>query len=53
MAYVDNATFTEADVTPVLFDTGLKVLAGIGTLATVIGIVIAVNLLRGKKWNGR
>lgn len=48
-----NATYTEDDTTPVIFDTGLKVLVGIGSLATVLGIVIAVNLLRGKKWNGR
>jgi len=51
MAY--NATYEEADATPVLFDVGLKILVGFGTLATILGIVIVVNILRGKKWNGR
>jgi len=44
--------YTEADTTPIIFDVGLKVLAGIGTLATVFGLVIAINLIRGKKMLG-
>jgi len=51
MAY--NATYDEADTTPIVFDVGLKILVGFGTLATIIGLVIVVNLLRGKKWNGK
>jgi len=51
MAYVPS--YTEGDTTSVIFDVGLKILVGIGTLATVIGLVIAVNLLRGKKWTGK
>jgi len=48
-----NGTYEEADTTPIVFDVGLKILVGLGSLATILGIVIAVNLLRGKKWNGR
>lgn len=49
MAY--TPTYEEADTTPIIFDVGLKILAGVGTLATVFGIVVAINLLRGKKMN--
>jgi len=51
MAY--TPTYAEGDTTPIVFDVGLKVLVGFGTLATIIGLVIVVNILRGKKWNGK
>jgi len=50
---VYNATYSGDDAAPIIIDVGGKVLVAMGTLATVIGLFIAVNLLRGKKWNGR
>ena len=52
MAY--NGTYDEADITPAIFDTGVKVLVGMGSLATIIGLVLGVGLaLLVFKWAGK
>ena len=46
--------YTEADITPAIFDTGIKVLVGMGSLATVIGLVLGVGLaIAVYKWAGK
>jgi len=42
MAYTGN--YTETDITPAIFDTGVKILVGMGSLATVIGLILGVGL---------
>jgi len=42
MAY--NATYDSEDVAPVVVDTGAKIIVGIATFATVIGLVIGIGL---------
>jgi len=52
MAY--NATYTEQDITPAIFDTGIKVLVGMGSLATIIGLVLGVGVaVLLVKWAGK
>ena len=52
MAYV--GTYDEADITPAIFDTGIKILVGMGSLATVIGLVLGVGLaLLVFRWAGK
>lgn len=50
MAY--SATYDENDAAPILIDTGLKVVIGAAAFAAVFGLVVGINLLRGKKWHG-
>lgn len=51
MAY--SATYNDSEISTIVFDVGLTILVAVGTFATVIGLMIAVNLLRGRKWNGK
>ena len=52
MAY--NGTYDENDITPAIFDTGVKVLVGMGSLATIIGLVLGVGVaLLVFKWAGK
>ena len=49
-----NTTYDEADITPAIFDTGVKVLVGMGSLATIIGLVLGVGLaILVFKWAGK
>lgn len=48
-----NATYTSDDAAPVVIDTGLKVVVGAAAFAAVLGLVIGINLLRGRTWNGK
>jgi hypothetical protein len=41
--------YTEGDLAPSVIDTIVKVVLGLGSFATLVGIVIAINLIRGKK----
>jgi hypothetical protein len=52
MAYTGN--YTQDDLTPALFDTGVKILVGAGSLATIIGLVLGVGLvILVFKWAGK
>ena len=52
MAY--SGTYDEADITPAIFDTGVKVLVGMGSMATIIGLVLGVGLvLLVFRWAGK
>jgi len=43
--------YTEEDITPAIFDTGVKTLVGLGSLSTVIGLILGVGLaLAVFKW---
>ena len=46
MAY--NATYTDADVSPVAIDTVVKVIAVFASLGTLVGFVIIYNLAKKK-----
>lgn len=48
-----NATYTSDDAAPVVIDTALKVVVGAAAFAAVLGLVIGINLLRGRTWNGK
>ena len=51
---VYNSTYNENDVAPVVIDTGLKVVVGIATFATVIGLLLglAIGMWAFKKFRG-
>ena len=44
-----TATYNESDVAPMTIDIGLKILVGIGTLATVLGLVLVWRFFSKKK----
>ena len=41
-----NATYTEADVSPAILDTLVKIVVVFGTLGTIIGFAIVYVLLK-------
>jgi len=49
-----SPTYTETDVAPVVIDTGLKVVVGVATFATVIGLLLglAIGMWAFKKFRG-
>lgn len=48
-----NATYDSDDIAPVAVDVGLTIFVVFGTFATLIGLMIAYNVIRGRKWNGK
>ena len=47
MAY--NATYTATDAAPALIDLGLTVIVGFVAFASIIGIILLIRWMKGKK----
>lgn len=47
MAY--NATYTASDAAPVVLDLGVSVVVGLVAFASIVGLIMLYNWMKGKK----
>jgi len=48
-----SATYDTDDVAPIVIDGALTIAVVVVGFATLLGLVIVFNLLRGRRWHGK